>query len=651
MAIFSAVTQFDVCPVGWYNCRMEFLGRTGALGVVVSPDGKHAYVAGSVDHAVTALQRDPESGELSFLQVLKEGVDGVSGLQGAIYLDISPDGQFVYVAGSQSDALAVFRRDADTGHLTFETSFFDAPDDLGLDGAFDVEVSPEGTHVYVLGRESDSLTAFARDMATGDLTHVQTLRHGVGGINGLDYPFQLTASPDGNHLYVVSDFSNALMVFDRDPQTGLLTPIQTLKQNVGGVLGLGRPRAIAISPDGTSVYSGTFDDQVIGIFDRNYVPASQLVQLAEGEIVEGIDFAAHYRTMPEAVGDAFGVDENHVLIVEAPGVLVNDSDPNGDPLTAILVDDVSHGTLDLQPDGSFTYTPHVGFDGDDTFTYKANDGQEDSNVATVTVTVLPDVTAPLGELDYPQPGTVIEEDQGYVDVRWFDPGAPAAGIDVASIGVDDVTIDSEGTPLSVDESLDLGGGVWRYIYGSDGDALAEGTLTVTLVAGEVADLAGNVNLEATETFTYQPPPLSQIVWGVDAEGNEHQVAAIAGMPFSFTVRYTTNDDNPALTGLGLRMHFDSGALTFDGLSDVLATGLVGEAQVMDDTDDLDGDPDTDSFVLVSWADITGNWPGGTLPVDLFTANFTAGLGVPDGGVTPVNFTDSSTALSMPRRSR
>jgi hypothetical protein len=72
----------------------------------------------------------------------------------------------------------------------------------------------------------------------------------------------------------------------------------------------------------------------------------------------------------------------------APGVLVNDSgDMDGDPVTAILVDNVTNGTLLFNPDGTFTYTPNAGYVGSDSFTYKLNDGLADSNIATVTIYV------------------------------------------------------------------------------------------------------------------------------------------------------------------------------------------------------------------------------------------------------------------------
>ncbi|MCD6415245.1 MAG: tandem-95 repeat protein, partial [Planctomycetes bacterium] len=92
---------------------------------------------------------------------------------------------------------------------------------------------------------------------------------------------------------------------------------------------------------------------------------------------------------PVAVNDSYETDEDTELNVGAPGVLTNDSDPESDPLTAILVSDVSHGSLTLNSNGSFDYTPTGGYSGADSFTYKANDGQADSNTATVSITVNP----------------------------------------------------------------------------------------------------------------------------------------------------------------------------------------------------------------------------------------------------------------------
>jgi len=90
---------------------------------------------------------------------------------------------------------------------------------------------------------------------------------------------------------------------------------------------------------------------------------------------------------PVAANDSFSANANTTLTVPAPGVLANDTDQNGDPLTAVLVGNVSHGTLQFNANGSFTYTPATNFSGTDSFVYKANDGKADSGLATVTITV------------------------------------------------------------------------------------------------------------------------------------------------------------------------------------------------------------------------------------------------------------------------
>jgi uncharacterized repeat protein (TIGR01451 family) len=94
---------------------------------------------------------------------------------------------------------------------------------------------------------------------------------------------------------------------------------------------------------------------------------------------------------PVAVDDAYTLTGNTSLAVTAPGVLANDTDANNDPLTANLVAGPLIGSLSLQADGSFTYTPPIGYSGVVTFSYRANDGVADSNAATVTLTVTPAV--------------------------------------------------------------------------------------------------------------------------------------------------------------------------------------------------------------------------------------------------------------------
>ena len=90
---------------------------------------------------------------------------------------------------------------------------------------------------------------------------------------------------------------------------------------------------------------------------------------------------------PVANNDSYNADENTILSVAKPGVLSNDTDPNNRTLTAALVAGPAHGTLSLNGDGSFTYTPATNFLGTDSFTYNDTDGLATSNTATVTLTV------------------------------------------------------------------------------------------------------------------------------------------------------------------------------------------------------------------------------------------------------------------------
>jgi hypothetical protein len=94
-----------------------------------------------------------------------------------------------------------------------------------------------------------------------------------------------------------------------------------------------------------------------------------------------------WSTAPVSANDAFGTPANTALNVGAPGVLGNDRDPDGDPITAALQRAPANGTIDLRADGSFTYTPRAGFFGVDSFDYRASDGSGNGNVATVSITV------------------------------------------------------------------------------------------------------------------------------------------------------------------------------------------------------------------------------------------------------------------------
>ncbi len=97
---------------------------------------------------------------------------------------------------------------------------------------------------------------------------------------------------------------------------------------------------------------------------------------------------------PVGVADSYAFAGAGPFQVAAPGVLSNDTDADGGPLTAAMEPSgttrtQAGGTVFLAPDGSFTYAPLLGFTGADAFTYRASDGLLTSAVTTVSITVSP----------------------------------------------------------------------------------------------------------------------------------------------------------------------------------------------------------------------------------------------------------------------
>jgi hypothetical protein len=113
-------------------------------------------------------------------------------------------------------------------------------------------------------------------------------------------------------------------------------------------------------------------------------------------VLSAADILANYyagiqlaTTPPTAVADDYQLNEDGLLSEPAPGLLGNDLNPSGLPLTAVLDAGPAHGSLMLNADGSFSYEPDDNYFGPDSFTYHARSGGADSGPVTVTITVDP----------------------------------------------------------------------------------------------------------------------------------------------------------------------------------------------------------------------------------------------------------------------
>jgi hypothetical protein len=91
--------------------------------------------------------------------------------------------------------------------------------------------------------------------------------------------------------------------------------------------------------------------------------------------------------VPVATPDSYALDRDSVLNVAAPGVLSNDTDADGNALTAVKLSDPAHGALTLNANGSFSYTPVSNWSGNDSFTYCTSDGRTNSNITVCQLEV------------------------------------------------------------------------------------------------------------------------------------------------------------------------------------------------------------------------------------------------------------------------
>jgi DNA-binding beta-propeller fold protein YncE len=218
------------------------------VGVAVSPDGKSVYVASFGGDALARFNRNPATGALSqptgtagcVSQTGSGPCANGRALDGAQSVAISADGKRVYVASSESDAVARLNRDTTTGALTqiagrtgciSATGSENCTDGHGLNGAFGVAISPDGKNVYVASEAINAVARLDRNLTTGTLSQpagrAGCVSESGAGIcaNGraLHNATDVAVSPDGKSVYVASSGSGALARFNRNPATGALS--------------------------------------------------------------------------------------------------------------------------------------------------------------------------------------------------------------------------------------------------------------------------------------------------------------------------------------------------------------------------------------------------------------------------------------------
>ncbi len=235
----------------------------------------------------------------------------------------------------------------------------------------------------------------------------------------------LTLGGDGHTLYGTTMYggaNNGGILFSYDPSvkgSGAFKDLVNLGVAYFGMANIGAdPEGnLTLGPDGYTLlgmtWSGGGNDDILFSYDPRASAYQVLLDLgnpgynatARGDVLVSRDSHTLYDMTefgganglgilfslkidaPIASNDSYSVQYNANLSVSAPGVLANDT--TGGPATAAtLVSNPAHGSLTLNSDGSFTYTPKTGFIGHDSFTYRVASALYQGNTATVTLTVL-----------------------------------------------------------------------------------------------------------------------------------------------------------------------------------------------------------------------------------------------------------------------
>ena len=298
----GAITPQDCIEdndTGNAECATTVDGLGDPYSVAISPEGNSVYVASFGDDAVLRLDRNG-AGILSFAFCFDDndtgteaGCSGVDGLNGSISVAVSPDGQSVYAAAEQDDAVVSFDRMPAGGinpaGCVDDNDAGQGPDNCGqstdgLDRAQVVTVSPDNASVYAGSRDDDAVVRFDRagggalspqgcvdDNDTGPDTCTQSA-------DGLEDVFGLAVSGDGLSLYAAARGDDAIAIFDRGPDPGALTPRGCVDDNdapqgaddcAQTTDGLNGARSVAVAPDGTSLYAVAEFDEAVSTFARD----------------------------------------------------------------------------------------------------------------------------------------------------------------------------------------------------------------------------------------------------------------------------------------------------------------------------------------------------------------------------------------------
>ncbi len=325
----------------------------GASAVAVTADGKNVYVASYDAGALVAYTRSGLGTLTEIGCISNNGTSGFDGtkracldgdaLKGAYDIALSPDSNNIYVAAGESGGIAIFTRDPATGKIT-QTGCVRGVSTCvgarGLGGAAAVIVSPDGQNVYLASYGADAVVMFVRDPSTGALKGLGCIsddgtdRQCASG-NALRGAGALAMSKDGRWLYVAAAESNSILTFERDHTTGLLTQRSCVLDHAPAkgscVAGnaLESPWALALAPDGRTLFVASYDSNAVAVFARD-TTTGRLVErgcLSDPSYLDGgKDGCAHTVPLLAPTDIAVSADGRRLYVTDEAGLTVLERD-------------------------------------------------------------------------------------------------------------------------------------------------------------------------------------------------------------------------------------------------------------------------------------------------------------------------------------
>jgi len=274
--VLNLVNSYENTESGFENTMFNLIRQIG-----ITPDDKFLYAAASGNDAISQFSLDSNTGAVSFIGNITETYAGEFGIKEVYGLVISPDGNHLYAAGSDSDSVAVFSIDVNTGVLTFieaEVLGVNDPDDAGgtvafMDRPLRVDISPDGLNLYVAAEFSSSIAVFDRDVSTGEISYKQSVKSGVDGVINMLSTSSVNVSSDGSHVYATGRSDDSIVAFDRN-SSGLLSFKFSMTKDNQDFIGLDGPNAIIENPVDSNIYAIGFNDSTLVSFVREFLSPS-----------------------------------------------------------------------------------------------------------------------------------------------------------------------------------------------------------------------------------------------------------------------------------------------------------------------------------------------------------------------------------------